>query len=74
MTGTITVFNNLVRIWKILVLLLLYTLVIANAQRLFQKKSVQASRLRGQNFFDPESEISWRDFWPTFSTFQRSHL
>lgn len=73
-TGVIIIFNNLVRVWKAVVLLLLYTLVILNAGKHFANSWAWVSGLRRLNFFDSESKIYWSDFWPLFSTFPQSHF
>lgn len=72
-TGVI-VFNNLVRVWKAVVLLFLYTLVILNAGNPFPSNSAWVSGLRDSESKKFSLKIFWSDFWLLFSTFLQSHF
>jgi len=70
-TGMIIVFNNPVRVWKVIVFItpalhIDYT----NSRQTLPKTFSTSLCLRGLNFFDYTSEIPWS----VFSAFPRSHF
>lgn len=74
-TGMLIVFNNPVRVWKVIVFITpALHIGYINSRQTLPRTFSTVPCLRGLNFLDYTSEIPWRDFWSVFSAFPRSHF
>lgn len=74
-TGMIIVFNNPVRVWKVVVFMTpALHIGYINSRQTLPRTISTSLHLRGLNFFDHMCEMPWKEFWSVFLAFPRSHF